>query len=695
MWASASVKDIRANAKPIALVCAYAAAMAYSLFLASFLRNVPTLWTANAVAIAALMVLPRRQAIGFLIATTLVHIGLELALGVPWRFVAIVSVLDTPQTIIIALVMRAIGVPARVRDSRGLLAVIASASILTAIGSALVNGLLMASRARPFFHNWSEWTASNVLGAAIALPVVLILADRRHREGFKVRPLEGLATQGLVLATSAVIFAIDGDYRVMLFAPVLLAAFRGGPRAVAIAVTGSMAVAIPAVLHRTGIDIKAALGPLRHALIFHIVLYAVGLVSALALGRQARLQALLVRRTAAARAAQARAQAANRAKSDFVATISHEIRTPLNSILGFAALVADDPTLSTENRRRLDLVGRAGRSLAEIVGDLLDFAKVEAGRLDLTLTPVSPAALLRDAVDIVTPEAAAKGLYLRTMFEGDVDAPLALDETRLRQVLLNVLANAVKFTREGGVVACLTAGPAPGALRFEITDTGIGIAPEVQTKLFQRFSQGDSSISRSYGGTGLGLAISKALVSAMDGEIGVESQLDHGARFWITLTAQPAVGPASAACPAPETAPERAARVLLVDDHPMNRELGMALLTLAGCEVTTAEDGAQALEAVKAGGFDLVLMDVHMPGMDGLTATRAIRALPGPVSAIPIIALSADALPEQIARCRAAGMDDHVPKPIRREELFAAVARALEGRSEPIDHAEQGDAAHA
>jgi signal transduction histidine kinase/ActR/RegA family two-component response regulator len=654
--------------------------MAYSLFLAYAIHNMPTLWASNAVAIGALLVLPRRQAIIFLLVGSVVQLGLEMAMGAPWRPVATVTILDTSQIIATAALMRWMRAPARVRDARGLLGVIAAVSILTTIGSVLVNGLLMISVARPFFHNWSEWTASNVLGAALALPVVLILADPRHREGFKVRSLESLATQGLVLATSATIFAIDGEYRVMLFAPVLLAAFRGGPRAVAIAVTGSMAVAIPAVLYRTGIDIEAALVPLRHALIFHIVLYVVGLVSALALGRQARLKSLLVRRTAAARAAQARAQAANRAKSDFVATISHEIRTPLNSILGFAALVADDPTLSTENRRRLDLVSRAGRSLAEIVGDLLDFAKVEAGRLDLTLTPVSPAALLRDAVDIVAPEAAAKGLYLRTMFEGEADAPLALDETRLRQVLLNVLANAVKFTSEGGVVARLTAGPAPGALRFEVTDTGIGIAPEVQARLFQRFSQGDSSISRSYGGTGLGLAISKALVSAMDGEIGVESQLNHGARFWITLTAGPCDPEAVAAgcCPAPEAAPERAAHVLLVDDHPMNRELGMALLTLAGCEVTTAHDGAQALEAVTKGGFDLVLMDVHMPGMDGLTATRAIRALPGPVAAIPIIALSADVLPDQIARCRAAGMDDHVPKPIRREELFAALARALE-----------------
>ncbi len=673
--------------RPILLACAYAAAIGYSLFLASAMRNMPTIWTANAVAIAALLTLPRRQAIGFLIVSTILHVGLELGAGVPLRFVAIVSLLDTPQTIIIAVLLKWMRVPTKVRDPRGLLLVIIAASALTAVGSTLVNGLMMASHGRAFFRGWSEWTASNVLGAAIALPVVLILMDRRHREGFRTSTLEAVATQILVAATSAVIFAVDIDYRVMLFAPVLLAAFRRGPRAVAVAVTTSLAVAIPSVLHRTGLDIKVALGPLRHALVFHIVLYAVGMVSALALSRQARLQALLVRRQAAARAAQARAQAANQAKSDFLATISHEIRTPLNSILGFASLVADDPTLSPENRRRLNLVDRAGRSLAEIVGDLLDFAKVEAGRLDLDLAPTSPSALLRDAVAIIAPDAAAKGLYLRTMFEasgeGDVDAPLALDENRLRQVLLNLLANALKFTAEGGVTVKLTAGPVPGALRFDVIDTGIGIAPEVQAKLFQRFSQADSSISRSYGGTGLGLAISKALVTGMDGEIGVESQLGQGARFWISLTAEPCDVAAKIAgcCPTPESIGDRAARVLLVDDHPMNRELGHALLTLAGCEVTTANDGVQALDAVLTGDFDLVFMDVHMPGMDGLAATRAIRALSGPAAKAPIIALSADVLPEQIARCRAAGMDGHVAKPIRREELFAAVARALDGRT--------------
>ena len=673
----------RADARLAALVCAYVFGLAYSLFLAGATHNIPTIWTANAVAIAAFLVLNRRQAVAFLLITGVLHATLELAIGASARFVVLVTVLDILQTTGTAALLRGMRMPTRLRDPRGLFTVIVAASALTAVGAVLVNGLVAISGGHAFFRRWEDWTTSNVLGVAIILPVALILMDRRHREGFHVRPLEAAATLLLVIATSSWVFVNDATFQVLLFAPALLAAFRGGPRAVAVVVTTSLAVAIPAVLHRTGLDIKVALTPLRHALLFHVVLYAVSFVAALALSRQARLQALLLRRQAAARAAQSRALAASQAKSDFLATISHEIRTPLNSILGFAALVADDPNLSPENRRRLDLVGRAGHSLAEIVGDLLDFAKVEAGRLDLTLTPASPAALLRDAVAILAPEAAAKGLYLRTAFaaegEGDVDQPLALDETRLRQVLMNLLANAVKFTAHGGVTVKLAAGPAPGALRFEVSDTGIGIAPEVQARLFQRFSQADSSISRSYGGTGLGLAISKALVTRMGGTIGVESRLGEGARFWIALTAErcDTTPPPPAGRAALKPAVGRPARVLLVDDHPMNRELGKALLTLAGCETVTAEDGAQALRAVQTGDFDLVLMDVHMPGMDGLAAARAIRALPGPVAAIPIVALSADVMPEQIARCRAAGMDDHVGKPIRREDLVAAVARAL------------------
>jgi signal transduction histidine kinase/ActR/RegA family two-component response regulator len=670
------------------LTLAYAGCMAYSLFLAGAAQRIPTIWTASAVLIAGLLLLNRRQGLALLGLTAVVHVVMELSIGDPPRFVLTITVLDILQTAATAALLRLMRLPTRIRSMRGFLALMTAATALTAATSILVNGLLSMSFGGPFWRSWSEWTTSNVLGVAIALPTLLILFDRRHRESFRVSTLESVLVLALVLATAVTVFTADASLQVLLFAPALLAVFRGGPRAAALLVTGSLAATIPAILHKTGLDPVAAVPPLREAQIFHLVLYAVCLAAALALSRQSRLQALLVRRQAAARGAQAKAQAANQAKSEFLATISHEIRTPLNSILGFAALVRDDPDLSPESRRRLDLVGRAGRSLAEIVNDLLDFAKVEAGRLDLSLAPVSPADLLRDAVAIVTPAAQAKGLPLsvsvETTGQGDAVVLLALDETRLRQVLLNLLANALKFTAQGEVAARLTIGPGPGDLRFEISDTGIGIAPDVQARLFQRFSQADSSISRGYGGAGLGLAISKALVGQMSGQIGVASTLGEGSRFWVTLSAEVVAQPVVAA-PAPvELEATRPARVLLVDDHPMNRELGHALLTLAGCDVSTADDGAQALEAASLGGFDLILMDVHMPGMDGLAATRAIRALPGPQGSAPIIALSADVLPEQIARCRQAGMNDHVAKPIRREDLLAAVARALEmEREEP------------
>jgi signal transduction histidine kinase/ActR/RegA family two-component response regulator len=666
------------------LTLAFLTANSYSLFLAGVTHGLPTIWAANAILVAGLLVLDRRHGAALLAMTSALHITLELLVGDTLRFAVLVTLVDVAQIVGAAVLMRALRLPTRVRSMRGLLRLTAVATVFTIITCPLQSGLLTWSLGKPFSALWSTWMTSNVLGMTLALPTTLILLDRRLGQGFRpTRPLETAAGLALVACTAVAVFSVNAALEVLLFAPVMLATFWGGPRAAAMATAVSLAVAIPTVIHKFGLDPAVVMTPMREAQVFHLLLCAVCLTAALALSRQARLQALLVRRQAVARAAKAKAQAANQAKSDFLATMSHEIRTPLNSILGFAALVAEDPSLSAENRRRLDLVGRAGHSLAEIVNDLLDFARVEAGRLDLVLEPVSPAALLRDTAAIIAPAAKAKGLALsvtiQTTGAGDEDVLLALDETRLRQVLLNLLANALKFTAEGHVDALLVIGPGAGDLRFEVSDTGIGISREVQARLFRRFSQADSSITRSYGGTGLGLAISKALVSQMDGAIGVDSTPGEGSCFWVSMTAQ-----VTAAAPSHAAAPlvldtEQPPRVLLVDDHPMNRELGHALLTLAGCDVATVDDGAQAVEAARHGEFDLILMDVHMPGMDGLAATRAIRAFPGPEAAVPIIALSADVLPEQIARCRLAGMDDHVAKPIRREALLAAVARALRG----------------
>ncbi|HQR90621.1 MAG TPA: response regulator, partial [Caulobacter sp.] len=232
------------------------------------------------------------------------------------------------------------------------------------------------------------------------------------------------------------------------------------------------------------------------------------------------------------------------------------------------------------------------------------------------------------------------------------------------------------FTAAGGITARLAVERSDGAdeLVVEISDTGIGIAVEQLDRLFQRFSQADGSIRRSFGGAGLGLAICKALVTLMDGQIGVRSVAGQGSTFWVRLPAAAAKPMASAKTSA---VPGPVARILLVDDHPMNRELGKALLVLAGCDVQTADDGDEAVRAAAMGDFDLILMDIHMPRMDGLAASQAIRALSGPASAVPIIALSADVMPQQIERCREAGMVDHVAKPIDRAALYAAINRCL------------------
>jgi CheY-like chemotaxis protein len=362
--------------------------------------------------------------------------------------------------------------------------------------------------------------------------------------------------------------------------------------------------------------------------------------------------------------------------------MSHEIRTPLNSVLGFAGLLAEtEDGLSPAGRRKLELIAQAGGSLATIVDDILDFSRLEAGRVELRPEAVDPAALLADAASIIALDAQSKGLALSVQADLPDGFDYALDPARLRQVLLNLLNNAVKFTASGSVRASVrletTYPGGPERLRFTVADTGIGIAPEVQGRLFQRFSQADGSISRAFGGAGLGLAISKTLVTRMGGEIGVASTPGQGAVFWFTTPAEPVC---AADGPAPEQ--EAAARVLLVDDHPMNRELGAAMLTLAGCAVETAEDGDEAVLAAAAGGFDIILMDIHMPRMDGLAAARAIKALPGPASRAPIIALSADVMPQQIERCRQAGMVDHVAKPIQRDVLIAALNRWLGAETE-------------
>jgi CheY-like chemotaxis protein len=390
------------------------------------------------------------------------------------------------------------------------------------------------------------------------------------------------------------------------------------------------------------------------------------------------------------------AQAANEAKGEFLANMSHEIRTPMNGVIGMADLLLDS-ALSARQRDYANTIRTSGRALLTIINDILDFSKIEAGKIELESTAFDVRDLLNDVAHLVAIEARSKNLEVSAHADSSVPARVIADAGRLRQILINLCGNAVKFTQQGGVslhVEVAAQDAAGITLRFAVRDTGVGIPADRMHRLFSPFSQVDASTTRLYGGTGLGLSIVRRLAGLMGGEAGAQSQPGTGSTFWFTVravVAVVAVGPPAICAPAPATAPVQSAtqqhstsgrgrdrrRILLAEDNAVNEKVACRTLEQLGYQVGIARNGSEAVAAWQTGSYDLILMDCQMPVLDGYGAAREIRKREAAGCHVPIVALTAHAMKDDDGKCRAAGMDDYLTKPIDRARMEECLALHL------------------
>jgi signal transduction histidine kinase/ActR/RegA family two-component response regulator len=682
-----------------AYVALFCASLALGLWSAGRFDAV-VMWPANGVLLAAFLQLHRRKAVPVLAVCLALNFAANVVRGDPLPFLWLNAVLNFGQVILAGVIARRVcGAALDLRRPRRLFA-FASLAVTPAVllCTAIAVGVAASFREySPAFYLFTSqrYFAMEALGLLTVTPILLLLA-RRHRfrdVSASSGPLEVGGLLALLAAVTAGVFAQSSlPLMFLVFPPLLLLVFRASPAISAIAVLlvtaiGGFATLTghgPVTLQRltdapdlAGIPDVLRYMQVLYAFVLTVVITALP-VSTLVTERRlmvARLEA----RTRAAQAARVQAEAADAAKSRFLALMSHEMRTPLQAVLGYSEILSRRPTLPGDARAQVDGIQTSGAALLTLVEDVLEISR---GDTIACLEPVDLGGLLDQACAASREAACAKGLPLRTVVQPGAAAPVLADPRRLRQILHRLIANAVKFTAQGEIVVSAAREGDWTVLR--VADTGPGVDAALAVSLFQPFVQADDTIGRAHVGAGLGLSVARRFACSMGGDVRLETSSPLGSTFMVRLplplapegtTAAPVLTGTEAGAPqstASDPGPQPPT-VLIVDDHPANRAVVRLMLAPLGYEIAEATDGDEAVALVDTAAFDLILMDVRMPRMDGLAATRAIRALPGEAGRTPILAVTADAMPEDAARCLAAGMNGHLPKPITHASLFAAL----------------------
>ena len=662
------------------------------------------IWLSNGILAAALLQLHRRPAVAVMAACLAINIASNTLRGDAGFLLWLNALMNLGEATLAALLARRVcGAALDMRRPRRLAAFALFAAIpavlaTAAVGYAIVLVARQTALSPAILFNIYSFVIVELLGLLLVTPILLLVARAHRFKGMAAacRP-EVFGLMALMTAVTVIVFWNDfAPVMFLTFLPMLLIGLRLSPTMTAAALILMAALSGVATLtghgpiHLTRLTDTAGLEAvppmLRRLGVYNLYLLAlVGTVLPIStvMTERRRLEARLRARTLAAQEARRKAEDAAAARSRFLAMMSHEMRTPLNGVAGFADVLASRPGLDAVAVRQARQIRESSDGLLMLVEDILDFARGDDALT--TSEPLDLAAAAREAVSVSRASADARGLTLSIDDRLPSRSRFTADRRALRQALHPLVANAVKFTERGEIVVRLDR--ASDGVCIRVSDTGSGIDPAFLPTLFDAFAQADASIRRNHAGVGLGLALAARHVRRMGGRIEVDSRLGEGSTFILHLPLARAADAAAEAediqpveaVAAPPAAAGRTPSVLVVDDHPVNREVARIMLEAVGCEVVEVCDGLEALDAVMGRSFDLVLMDVRMPNMDGLEATRRIRALPGPERGLGIVAMTADAMPEDVTRCLAAGMNAHMAKPINQACLLYAVNRALSG----------------